>query len=297
MENLYFHHYRTRASPRAAQKTEKGAASISLQGSSESPAAATSATPALVVKTLPVDQQQQQPPSDTATAPVERDASRMEVDSLHDQNCPNPPQTEQTPSDVSATQSQPPVPASPAVALSNPLPSAIPKTPSPRKPPRSLQPSPIPHSPTHTSQSPTPSAAIRPSVSRTLPLTRHPTQPPSVSPTLRSGGPSPAMKSHHSAPSSAMSGSSNVALTYDSFWSSHSTTSTNYRSALTGTPSYESLDESSSNPGLPNLEADYAFSVTAPSPPFEPLQKQRTLARKTAVAALQQSYSRTAGGG
>lgn len=308
VENLYFHHYRARISPKVTVKTEKGLASISSQGTSEPPAIAANSTfPATTAPTVDAcctDQPQDHPPTDAgeSTAPTVagEENSAMDVDPPPDQDGSNVTQNEQVPSDAQPTQSHPPIPASPTVTPPSPHPRMDAKTPSPSKPSQPpLMPSPVHHTrqySVHTSASHShstkPSANVPAPLSRNLPLTQLPSHP--QSPALLSVGPTPAIRLSNSASLISMpGGSSNVALTYDSFWSSHSTTSTNYRSTMT------SLNKGDASTALPNLETSYALSMGAPNPSFEPLplQKQRSLARKPAVTALRQTYSRSTGDG
>lgn len=306
MENLYFHHYRARIAPKGSQRPDKKSLSPS-KGSPSVHASATvsTATSAPVDSTHHTDQRQNIRPTDvpkTSTAVTtagEDEPQAMEVDPPADQDGPNPIVVEQSTSSVQVTQVTQPIPndlASHSINPSTPQSSAVGYALSPTKPPQpSIQRSPThqrrnptAHMPTPQSQSPAPSGAVTPPTPRNKPLTgKHSLSQPAPS-SLRSRGPTHPIRPSNSAPSSLLPGSPTAALTYDSFWSSHSA-STNYRSSLTGTASY------------PNLhKGGYPFSMGAPSVPFQPLplQTQPALVRKPSVpASLRQSFSGSTGSG
>jgi hypothetical protein len=309
VENLYFHHYRARIPPKGTQKPEKGIASISSQvtsvPSAAAPNSASTANPAPAIDTC-TGQKQGQLSQDTdhaitGTVAGGENSSAMELDPPPEQEGTSVAQTEQAASDIQPSQPHSPVPKSPAAIPPSLHPPASPSKPS--QPP--LKPSPASHIRHHSTQSPvshslpsSPLASVSLPLSRNLPLTKHSSLPQSATP--RSRGPTPAIQLSHSTPPPSMPGSSNVALTYDSFWSSHSTTSSNYRSTMTSSASYQSVNNGDTDTALSNLETSYAFSMGAPNPSFEPLplQKQRSLARNPTVTALRQSYnSRSTGDG
>ncbi|KAF8576780.1 hypothetical protein K439DRAFT_603091 [Ramaria rubella] len=270
VENLYFHHYRARAPPRNTLKQEKSNANSGSQ-LSQTPLEHTTASASSDAVPLPENMNEQQEaspscviPTSVIDAPDEEKALEMQVDPPL---APSPtPIAEPTPAittaspqphNLSTTITSPPTPQPPAV--SKPL---VPTTtmaplPSGQTTPNTQVEQPsvyarIPYAPTRT-------AIVPPPPSRHPPIPRHP-QMPSSSSSSRSRGHSPAMKH-----SSSMPGS-NVALTYDSFWSSHSAATNKYRSALTPPAApYPILDRSESNVALPKIGTGYHFTLDTPS--------------------------------
>ncbi|KAF8462476.1 hypothetical protein JB92DRAFT_2161775 [Gautieria morchelliformis] len=289
VENLYFHHYRARTSQKGTLKPKKGSANTSTHHPPHASTSATAANPSPVARThrteLPPIASDATKASNASTAAGEDESSAMDVDPPPDIDASIPIPTEQTSSNSQITPAPPHSSASAKVTSPTPRSTAVTRAPSSTKP---LQPSPIPHTrhlspnaPVSHTQSPVPSSAVSPPVSRNNPPTRNSSLPQPAS-SSRSRGSSPVIRPSHSAPLSSMSASSNVALTYDSFWSSHST---NYRPALTSTAtSYPNINKGDANLSLPGLGSSYAFSMGAPSSPCEvPMQKQPTLARKPSV--------------
>jgi len=302
VENLYFHHYRARIPPRSMPKidrTTNAAAPASTQTAPEQPSASTLSVSASFSNS--VDQQMQQQPllsSNQSSAPVvaaESESVEMEVD-------PSAVESTSTTSGLTIIATQLPFnhSASPIVTPPSPQPPPAPQRPATTKTPP-LPGVPTPSHPTQNSTSfstsastPTPSFVASPSTSRN-PVYSQPS-----SSSMRSRGASPATRPSSSAATSSIPSSSSAVMTYDSFWSSHgSTTSTNYRSALTNTASFNGPGRGDAGMGLTNFGPGYPFAMGASSAPFQPLPipKRQAVSRKRAVQATTGSVRQGLTGG
>ncbi|KAF8504196.1 hypothetical protein BU17DRAFT_101458 [Hysterangium stoloniferum] len=318
VENLYFHHYRARLPLRKTQKTERG-----LANTQEGPFS----TPQTVPMNVETSSSQIQPlqpqpepepvapdPQSSTIIPTDEDGTyEMDVDY-------NPDVQESSPvvppaaSPVIAAESPTHPPAPPTITpptpriapAPHPPPPSSPAVPNPTnqqppKPPLQTPPSPLPQSESESASKTTytgtlpynntkPTPIVPPPPARKLPIPRLPsvaygtaTQPrsrPRPQPARPTFSPSPS-------PSSGI-GLANAALTYDSFWSSHSAVSpssmtsisTSSRSAQASAP-YPSLGRAGGGVSLASLPAGYSFMGTTSS--TFPISQGPGVARKPAA--------------